>query len=615
VPERRAESEKDPRMADSFVPKFETLVDVFDSAVSRFKDRPLFGEKRGGAWNWMTFAEFGTHTHEVRAGLASLGVGQGDRVGIIANNRSEWAIAAYATYGLNAAYVPMYESQSPKEWAYILRDCGAKVVIVANDKARDAILASKEGKEDGKGLPDLEHIIVLGGTAKGIAITWDELRERGRKKPVPSAKPKASDIAGFIYTSGTTGNPKGVKLTHKNIACNVSAMHEVFPMSTEDRSLSFLPWAHSFGQSVELHGLLSMGASMAIAESVDKIIDNLSEVHPTLLFSVPRIFNRIYDRVNKQVEEGPGYRKSIFKAAIANAAARKKLAEQKKTSGFADFKQKIFDKLVFQKTRDRFGGKLRYAFSGGAAISKEVAEFIDNLGITVYEGYGLTETSPIATANWPGARKIGSVGKPIPGVSIQIDRAETGDPKNGEIVVHGHNVMLGYHGLPEENAQVFTPDGGFRTGDMGHLDEDGFLYITGRLKEQYKLENGKYVVPSPLEDKLKLSPFIANSFVYGDNRLYNVALIVPDMSSLEKWASHNGISEKGEALLANEKVNAMMREEVDKHSADFKQFEKIKKMKLIPEDFTVENGMLTPKLSLKRRVVLQKYQAELDKLY
>ncbi len=602
-------------MADSFKPKFETLVDVFDSAIARFKDRPLFGEKRGGTWNWMTYGEFATQTAEVRGGLASLGIGEGDRVGVIANNRAEWAIAAYATYGRNGAYVPMYESQAPKEWAYILRDCGAKIVIVANDKARDAILETKEKNEDGKGLPDLEHVVVLGGTAKGIAITWDELRERGRNNPVPSAKPKESDIAGFIYTSGTTGNPKGVKLSHKNIACNVSAMHEVFPMSTEDRSLSFLPWAHSFGQSVELHGLFSMGASIAIVESVDKILQNLGEVHPTLLFSVPRIFNRLYDAVNKQIESGPAYKKRIFKTAIANAARRKKLAEQHKSSGFAELKQKIFDRVVFQQIRDRFGGRLRYAFSGGAAISREVAEFIDNLGITVYEGYGLTETSPIATANWPGARKIGSVGKPIPGVTIQIDRAETGDPKNGEIVVHGHNVMVGYHGLPEENAQVFTPDGGFRTGDMGHLDEDGFLYITGRLKEQYKLENGKYVVPSPLEEKLKLSPFIANSFVFGDNRLYNVALVVPEMGELKKWASQHGITETGDALLANEQVNALMREEVDKQSSEFKQFEKLKKLKLIGEDFTVENGMLTPKLSLKRRVVLQKYQADLDKLY
>ncbi len=599
----------------SFTPKFETLVDVFDSATQRYRDRPLFGEKRAGVWQWMTFAEFARDVAEVRGGLASLGIGEGDRVGIISNNRSEWAIAAYATYGRNAAYVPMYESQMPKEWAYILRDCGAKIVIVANDKARDAILAAKEKDEDGKGLPDLQHVVVLGGSAKGIAITWDELKKKGKQAPVAAVRPKTTDIAGFIYTSGTTGNPKGVKLTHRNIACNVSAMHEVFPMSTEDRSLSFLPWAHSFGQSVELHGLLSMGASMAIAESVDKIIDNLGEVHPTLLFSVPRIFNRLYDRVNKQVEEGTPLRRRIFRAAIDNAAMRKKLAEKKRSSGFADLKQKVFDRVVFQKIRDRFGGKLRYAFSGGAAISKEVAEFIDNLGITVYEGYGLTETSPIATANWPGARKIGSVGKPIPGVRIEIDRTETNDPKNGEIIVHGHNVMQGYHAQPEENAKVFTSDGGFRTGDMGHLDEDGFLYITGRIKEQYKLENGKYVVPSPLEDQLKLSPFIANSFVFGDNKLYNVALVVPDMQALAKWCEQHGVRGEPATLLDNEKVMALYREEVDKHSADFKQFEKIKKLKLIAEDFTVENGMLTPKLSLKRRVVLAKYSDVLESLY
>ena len=610
----------------SFTPKFDTLVDVFDSATARYRDRPLFGEKRNGTWNWMTFAEFARDVADVRGGFAALGVNEKDRVGIIANNRSEWAIAAYATYGRNAAYVPMYESQHLKEWAYILRDCGAKLVIVANDKARDAILAAKAGTDDeGKGLPDLQHIVVLGGTSniasstppadKDIAITWDELKKLGRDKPVASLRPTSADIAGFIYTSGTTGNPKGVKLTHKNIACNVSAMHEVFPMSTEDRSLSFLPWAHSFGQSVELHGLLSMGASMAIAESVDKIIANLSEVHPTLLFSVPRIFNRIYDGVNKKVEADSPLRRRIFRAAVANAALRKRLAEKKRSSGFADLKQKVFDRVVFQKIRDQFGGKLRYAFSGGAAISKEVAEFIDNLGITVYEGYGLTETSPIATANWPGARKIGSVGKPIPGVRIEIDRTETNDPKNGEIVVFGHNVMLGYHGHEEENSKVFTPDGGFRTGDMGYLDEDGFLYITGRIKEQYKLENGKYVVPSPLEDQLKLSPFIANSFVFGDNKLYNVALVVPDMGALKKWAEQHGLSGEPATWLDNEKVNALYREEVDKHSANFKQFEKIKKLKLIPEDFTVENGMLTPKLSLKRRVVLAKYQGELDKLY
>lgn len=604
-------------MPEKFTPKYETLVAVFDDATKKYANRPLFGTKSNGTWNWMTYAEFAKDVEAARGGFASLGLGDGDLVGVIANNRPEWAVGTYAAYGRKIAYVPMYESQVATEWAYILKDCGAKAVIVANDKIRDALLKAKAAPdEEGTQLTDLEHIIVLDSKSSADGcISWSELLERGRKNPIEAIHPTGKDIACFIYTSGTTGKPKGVKLSHTNLASNVSAMNEVFPMSPEDRSLSFLPWAHSFGQTVELHGLFSMGASMGIAEAVDKIIANLSEVQPTLLFSVPRIFNRIYDGVNKQVAEGPAWRQAIFRSAMENVTARKKLAEDKKSSGFADFKHGIYDKLVFQKIRNRFGGRLRYAFSGGAAISKEVAEFIDNLGIVVYEGYGLTETSPIATANWPGARKIGSVGKAIPGVSIKIDLTATGDVKNGEIVVYGHNVMQGYHALPEENEKVFTEDGGFRTGDMGVVDEEGFLFITGRIKEQYKLENGKYVAPAPLEEGLKLSSFISNCMVFGDNKLYNTALIAANMPDVEKWAAAQGLSEKGQALLDTDKVKALFRDEVDKHSSDFKQFEKIKKFKLTAEDFSVENGMLTPKLSLKRRVVMAKYGADLNALY
>ena len=594
---------------EGFKPRFESLVAIYEHAVTSFANNPLFGVKKGGEWRWMTYGEFGKITDDVRAGLAELGVGPGDRVAMIANNRPEWAMAAYATYGRRAAFVPMYESQHVDEWQYILDDCGAKVVICANEKIRDAILTVKSK------LPALAHVIVVDGAARDGSITWDELRAKGKGKKVPNDKPEPGDLAGLIYTSGTTGKPKGVRLTNANLATNVSAMHEVFPMAPDDRSLSFLPWAHSFGQTVELHGLFSMGASMGIAESVDKIIDNLSEVQPTLLFSVPRIFNRIYDRLHTQMADAPAMRRKIFETAVANASHRKKLAESRRTSGFADFKHRLFDKIVFQKVRDRFGGRLKYAFSGGAAISKEVAEFIDNLGITVYEGYGLTETSPIATANWPGARKIGSVGKAIPGVRIAIDLGATGDPRNGEIVVYGHNVMQGYYNRPDEDAKAFTEDGGFRTGDMGYLDDDGFLYITGRIKEQYKLENGKYVAPAPLEDLLKLSPYITNSFIFGDNKPYNVALVVPEMKEIEEWAGKHGIAERGAALLENDKVAALIRDEVDKHSAEFKQFEKIKKIKLIAEDFTQENGMLTPKLSLKRRVVMQRWGQELENLY
>ena len=404
-------------------------------------------------------------------------------------------------------------------------------------------------------------------------------------------------------------------LSHGNLANNVSAIHAVFPMSDNDRSLSFLPWAHSFGQTVELHGLFSMGASMGIAEAVDKIIENLGEVQPTLLVSVPRIFNRIYDGLHKTMSADGGLKKKLFYAAIANEDKRKLLASQGKSSGVADLKHKIFDKLVFQKVRARFGGKLKYAFSGGAAISKEVAEFIDNLGITVYEGYGLTETSPIATANWPGARKIGSVGKAIPGVRIVIDHAATGDDKNGEILVYGHNVMQGYHELPGENEKVFTADHGFRTGDMGFLDDAGFLYITGRIKEQYKLENGKYVSPAPLEEHLKLSPYIANVMVYGDNKPYNVALIVADLPALEQWAGEHELTAKGEALLAEPAVMKLLEEQVAKYSSEFKQFEKIRKLALVSEDFTTANDMLTPSLKVKRRVVLKKHGEKLTSLY
>ena len=596
-------------MVDRFKPRFPTLVALYEHATQKHAERPLFGTKKHGVWLWQTYGEFARVTSTARGGLASLGVGAGDRVAMIAQNRPEWAAAAYATYGRRAAFVPMYESQLPKEWAYILADCAAKVVVVANATICDAVLGAKSS------LPSLEHVVVLDGEPSPGAISWRELLERGEKSPAPLERPEPQEIAGYIYTSGTTGQPKGVLLTHANFACNVSAIHEVFPMSLEDRSLSFLPWAHSFGQTCELHGLFSMGASMGLAESVEKIVPNLAEVRPTLLFSVPRIFNRLYDVITKQATEGPTWKRRLVGAALRNEAHRKKLAADKRTSGFSEFKHTIFDRAVFARVRDRLGGRLRYAFSGGAAISLEVAELIDSVGITVYEGYGLTETSPIATANWPGARRLGSVGKAIPGVRIEIDRSATGDPKNGEIIVHGHNVMKGYHRLPDEDAKVFTPDGGFRTGDMGHLDANGFLYITGRIKEQYKLENGKYVVPSPLEEQLKLSPFITNVMVYGDNRPFNVALVVPDLGSLSAWAEEHGVTATGPTLLEDERVLALMRAEIDKCSGEFKQFEKIKKVKLTLEDFTAENGMLTPKMSLKRRVVMERWGAELEKLY
>ncbi len=579
--------------------KFQTLVDIYNDAIKAFPDNALFGTKKAGAWNWMTYLEFGKVTDGFRAGLAGLGLGRGDRVAIISNNRPEWAVAAYACFGLGIAYVPMYEAQLPKDWEFIVKDCDAKALIVASD----AIAEKCQSMLDS--IASLEFIISMDPATKtnDRVKSFKELSQT--KTKVPCIKPDPKDTACFIYTSGTTGNPKGVILSHNNIASNVSAIHEVFPMSSMDRSLSFLPWAHSFGQTCELHGLFSMGASLAIAESVDKIIDNLGETKPSLLFSVPRIFNKLYAGVQKQISSKPQVIQSMVKSALKTRTKQRMGEEVGLAEGLV---LAITDKVVFSKVRARFGGNLKYAFSGGAAISREVAEFIDGLGITVYEGYGLTETSPIATANWPNNRKIGSVGKPIPGVKVKI-------ADEGEIIVYGPNVMQGYHNRKEENDAVFTPDGGFRTGDMGKLDEAGFVYITGRIKEQYKLENGKYVVPTPLEEQLKLSPYVANAMVYGDNKPYNVALVVANMDALKNWAKENGVSGDGEKLLADSKVRALYKKELDHYGEKFKGFEGVKDFALIAEDFTTDNGMLTPSLKVKRRAVLAKWATLIDELY
>jgi long-chain acyl-CoA synthetase len=603
-----------------FEPRFQTLVDIFQHATESFGPRPLFGTKKAGGWTWLTYAEFGSMVNGFRGGLASLGIKSGDCVAIVANNRVEWAVAAYACFGVGATFVPMYEAQSPKEWDFIVRDCEAKALIVAND----VVLAKAKGLLDG--VASLRHVIRLDGPTNGSTsdpriVTYESLRDSGKK--IDSIRPSPADTAVLIYTSGTTGNPKGVMLTHVNIAANVSAVYDVFPMEMADRSLSFLPWAHVFGQTVELHVLFSTGASMAICEGVDKILDNLAEVRPTLLFSVPRVFNKLYTAVHEQLANKPEPIRLLVAQAL-KITAKERAGERLRLRELALLK--LVDRVVFAKVRNRFGGRLKYAFSGGAALSCEVAEFIDSLGVVIYEGYGLTETSPIATANVPGARKIGSVGRPIPGIRVEIDpatserrRAESGRPSRmeGEIVIYGHNVMKGYLNRPDDNAAVFTKDGGFRTGDMGYIDPHGFLFITGRIKEQYKLENGKYVMPTPLEEEIKLSPYVANAMVYGDNKPHNVALVVANLKAVQKWVQESRIAlpSGSDAFLKDERVRALFRKEIEKHTAGFKGFESIQDFALIAEDFTTENGMLTPSLKLKRRKVVETYGALLDQLY
>jgi long-chain acyl-CoA synthetase len=599
-------------MSTANPPVFETLVELYEHATTSYADRPLFGQKKGGEWKWMTYGEFREKTEGFRAGLAAIGVGRGDKVTIISDNRPEWAIAYYACAGLGAALVPMYEAQVEKDWEYIIEDSSSKVLIVASK----AIL--EKTKPFLQSIATLKHIVCIEDVS-GAGSNVSSFSMLAASDPkVPSIKPTTKDVVCLIYTSGTTGKPKGVILSHGNIASNVSAVHLIFPIDQDDRSLSFLPWAHSFGQTCELHALMSAGASMGLAESVPKIVENLAEVHPTLLFSVPRIFNKIYASVQKQISDKPELVRSLVRAAL-DCTAKERAGQRLSVKEHLTLS--LADTLVFSKVREKFGGKLKYAFSGGAAISKEVAEFVDSLGVTVYEGYGLTETSPITTANAPGMRKIGSIGRPIPGVRVEIDSNVGHGEKRpgkveGEIIVYGPNVMQGYHNKPEENAQVFTKDGGFRTGDQGYIDPQGFVHITGRIKEQYKLENGKYVVPTPLEEHLKLSQYVLNAFVFGDNKPYNVALVVANIDAVKQWAQGAGIgSLPAEQLLEHPRVRELFKKEVERYSEAFKGFEEIKDFAIIGEDFTTENGLLTPSLKVKRRKVVEKYQAVLDKLY
>lgn len=581
---------------------YESIVELLEASCVKFANRPVFGRKQGGGWDWITYAQFDELVRSCMAGLAQLGVGPEDRVGLVADNCVEWATVAHATYARGAVFVPMYTAQPVDEWKFVLRDSGIKVVFAASEREYEVLAALVDQ------LPALEAVVGL-SLPEGDARSYGALLARGRAHPIERHRPKADAIAGCVYTSGTTGEPKGVELSHRNICSNCAAVCQVLRLEGA-RTLAFLPWAHVFGQTAELHSVMHDGGCLAINDDVKQILPNLAEVSPTALIAVPRIFNRIYDGVNRQMSEKPAIIRALFRNAL-------RLAERRRNGLPLKLGQSVIlalaDWLIFSKVRARFGGKLVLAISGSAALNPEVARFLEALGIIVYEGYGLTETSPIVSVNYPGHRKIGSVGKPLPGVRVLIDESSGDSPGEGEIIVYGPNVMVGYHDRSADTAAVSSADGGFRTGDLGRLDEDGFLYITGRLKELYKLENGKYVAPCLLEEQLKLSPLIANALVYGENKPNNVALIVADSEGLRRWAESNGTS-LGD-VSRNPRVKALLMEEVVRYSSSFKSFQRPRDIAVIADDFTAGNGMLTPKMSVKRGKVLARYQPVLDALY
>jgi long-chain acyl-CoA synthetase len=458
-------------------------------------------------------------------------------------------------------------------------------------------------------LPALRRIVVIDAPVEDPR-SLAGLEQCGRAQPVSVHPSAPEDLAGLVYTSGTTGFPKGVMLTHHNLTTNVTSTVAEFPIVSDDRTLSFLPWAHVYGQVVELHILIAVGGSTAFNTSTEKLLEDLREVKPTILVAVPRIFNKIHAGVRAKIERRPQVIRDVFRRGLA-ASVRRRRGE---SLDLTDRLMLWLARPLFAKIRSTFGGRLKYAISASATLSRQVAEFIDGLGIEVYEGYGLTETSPVVAMNRPGRRKLGSVGLPIANVRIELDYERGDVPGEGEIIIHGPNVMKGYHARPDENARAFTPDGGLRTGDLGRIDSDGFLFITGRIKEQYKLENGKYVMPTPLEEQLALSPFIANVMLHGANRPYNVALVVIDEGQVRRWATERNL-ELAPDPAQDDRVKALILDELGNQARAFRSFERPLDCVLTTTPFTVDNGLLTPTLKLKRREVLARYGTALEALY
>lgn len=586
------------------VPDFQTLAALLGHAMTRFADRPAYGTKRGSQWEWITYSQLGALVARCRGGLAALGVGRGDRVAIIADNRIEWIVAAHATYQRRAIFVPMAEAQSEAEWKAILGDSGARLCFVANPSIASRVNTLRED------LLDLQHIVALDAPEHEPA-SFARLLALSDQRDIPARDSAPSDVATLIYTSGTTGEPKGVRLTHRNLAVGVGARIEVRDYGDDALSMSFLPWMHVFGGQVELNAMMAVGGAVAICPGVDDLFAEIQNIRPTVLYAVPRIWRQIYHDMRRALAAEPEMSRNMFDTGI-------QLMQRQRRGETLKFTDRMYlnmaRKLVIAKLKARLGGKLRVAISGAAPLSIDVADFMQNLGITIYEGYGLTESSGSSTTNPTDAPRFGSVGKPIRGARIEIDDSAADEQGGaGEIIIYGSGVMEGYHNRPSATREALTPEGGLRTGDLGHLDADGYLHITGRIKEIYKLSSGRYVAPAPLEDKLKLSPFISHCMLYGPGQAFNVALIVADIPALRAFLAMEDATD--DELIATPQARRLYEDEILKYSRDFRTFELVRNFWLVSEPFTRANGMMTPALKLLRRKVLERYEARLKSLY
>ena len=588
---------------------YQNLVELFENAEQQYADNPLFGTKNdSGKYEWVNYKQVGERVKHFRAGLASLGVQKGDRIGIISRNRTEWLIAEIAAYGVGAWFVPMYEKELRSMWEYVLKDASCKILIVSTtdiyEKVKDFIDL----------IPTLEQIIVIEGSGTNSMAAFEEI---GKKNPVLSFHPEAKDVAVIIYTSGTTGSPKGVMLSHGNLCFASQAGYHLYREDLTEETVSFchLPWAHSYAITAELHNVLQFGGSIGLMDTIKKMGSDLVKVRPTVLMSVPRVFNTIYKGIYKRMNEEGGLKQKLFTMAVSSA--KKRFLTGKSNVGY-----QLLNKLVLDKIRNRFGGRLQFSLTASARMNEDVALFFYSIGIPTYDAYGLTETSPVITMNAPKAYKFGSVGKPVEQTKVVIDQSVNDkDRDDGEIVVYGPQVMIGYYNKPEETKKVLQDDGGLRTGDRGTVDDDGFLFITGRIKEQYKLQNGKYIFPATIEEGIKRLPYVANAMVYGDGKEYNVCLVALDTENIEEWAHEMKLDIHPSDLIAGvakpgSDLKKFLCDSISKSlKDDLRKYEIPKKYFFITEDFTHENGMLTQTMKIKRKAIFEKYGKHLEQLY
>lgn len=590
-----------------------TLAELFINAERKHNLAGALNYKRNGKWNAISSIELITRAGNIALGLYSLGLRKGDRAAILSANSPEWTIADAGCQFAGVLDVPIYTTSSPSSIEYVLKDAEPRVFFLENKEMLDRV------KDFVSECRSIETFVLfdIDGVEFPNAITLARLEQRGNE--LRSSNPKLldeilaaiqpSDIATLIYTSGTTGEPKGVILTHNNIISNVIDAGEKYEFGKNDIPLSVLPLSHVFERSA-MYLYIYNGMAVHYAESVDKVPENLREVRPTIFVGVPRIFEKVYARAKLQAAQAGGLKEKIFDWAINIAkefAAYKERERPIHTS--LKFKHSLADKLVYKKLRNFFGGQLRFCITGGAALSDEIFLIFTGAGISIMQGYGLTETSPVITSNNPSNVKLGTVGRPIRNMKVRI-------AEDGEVEAFGPGVMLGYYKKEEATRDTFTDDGWFRTGDIGEIDSEGYLKITDRKKELFKTSGGKYIAPSPIEQMIRSSRFVNQAVLIGNERKFASALIVPNFDMLDSYAKHKGLEPMTPRQYCSDpRIVDLFERQIAAATNGLGKFETVKKFRLIENEMTVGGGELTPTMKLRRRVVDQKYKEVIDEMY